>query len=64
MPLQDIMADFGATYVILGEYFINCSKVDSMPLTTFVYNGKDFDLTGPELIVEVSRPGEVMIQPD
>lgn len=47
------MNDLGATYVILGEYFINCSKVEDLPIVTFTINGKDFDMDGPILVVEV-----------
>ncbi|XP_050692202.1 lysosomal aspartic protease-like [Eriocheir sinensis] len=47
-----IMDDFGAIPLIAGEYIIPCGKVPDMPLTTFTLNGKDFDLTGPELIIE------------
>lgn len=50
------MQDFGATQLIVpGEYIINCDHVADMPLTTFTLNGMDFDITGPELVIEVSQ---------
>ncbi|KAK3895529.1 hypothetical protein Pcinc_000767 [Petrolisthes cinctipes] len=50
--VASIMEDYGAIPLILGEYIINCTLVPDMPLTTFTLNGKDFDITGPELIIE------------
>ncbi|KAK4328112.1 hypothetical protein Pmani_001434 [Petrolisthes manimaculis] len=47
-----MMEDYGAIPLILGEYIINCTLVPDMPLTSFTLNGKDFDITGPELIIE------------
>ena len=47
------MKDYGAFPLIAGEYLIPCKKVPDMPLTTFTVNGMDFDLTGPELVIEV-----------
>ncbi|XP_071533070.1 lysosomal aspartic protease-like [Panulirus ornatus] len=50
--VKSIMHDLGAIPIIAGEYFINCNKVETLPVVTFTISGKDFDLTGPELIIE------------
>ncbi|ROT61198.1 cathepsin D-like protein [Penaeus vannamei] len=50
--VKEIMSDLGAFPIIAGEYIINCAKVPDMPLVTFTLNGVDFDLTGPELVIE------------
>lgn len=50
------MQDFGAIqFIVPGEYLINCNNVADMPLTTFTLNGMDFDITGPELVIEVNK---------
>ncbi|XP_063879909.1 LOW QUALITY PROTEIN: lysosomal aspartic protease-like [Scylla paramamosain] len=50
--VKDIMQDYGAFPLIAGEYVIPCGKVADMPVTSFTLNGKDFDMTGPELVIE------------
>lgn len=47
------MNDFGAFPLIAGEYIIPCGKVPDMPVTSFTLNGRDFDMTGSELVIEV-----------
>ncbi|MPC14404.1 Cathepsin D [Portunus trituberculatus] len=46
------MNDYGAFPLIAGEYIIPCKKVADMPVTSFTLNGRDFDMTGPELVIE------------
>ncbi|ROT61200.1 cathepsin D-like protein [Penaeus vannamei] len=50
--VREIMQDFGAFPLIAGEWLISCDKVPDMPLFTFTLNGVDFDMTGPELVIE------------
>ncbi|XP_045109154.1 lysosomal aspartic protease-like [Portunus trituberculatus] len=50
--VKDIMKDYGAFPLIAGEYIIPCKKVADMPVTSFTLNGRDFDMTGPELVIE------------
>ncbi|XP_068243970.1 lysosomal aspartic protease-like [Palaemon carinicauda] len=47
-----IMHDLGAIPFIAGEYLINCNHVETMPTVSFTLDGQDFELTGPELIIE------------
>jgi len=54
--VREIMLELGAFPIIAGEWIINCNKVDEMPLVTFTLNGVDFDLTGPELVIENVDP--------
>ncbi|XP_063594209.1 lysosomal aspartic protease-like [Penaeus indicus] len=50
--VREVMQDFGAFPLIAGEWIISCNKVPDMPLFTFTLNGMDFDMTGPELVIE------------
>ncbi|XP_066969087.1 lysosomal aspartic protease-like, partial [Macrobrachium rosenbergii] len=50
--VKSIMHDLGAFPIIAGEYIINCNKVESMPIVSFTLGGRDFELTGPELVIE------------
>ncbi|XP_042876089.1 lysosomal aspartic protease-like [Penaeus japonicus] len=50
--VREIMLDLGAFPIIAGEWLINCNKVPDMPPVTFTLNGVDYDLTGPELVIE------------
>ncbi|KAK3860967.1 hypothetical protein Pcinc_033029 [Petrolisthes cinctipes] len=59
--VHDIMQDFGAIqFIVPGEYLINCNHVADMPLTSFTLNGMDFDITGPELVIENVDPNTGM----
>ena len=42
--------------VVLLQYTIDCSAVDSLPPVTFTLNGKAYTLTGPEYILKVTFP--------
>ncbi|MCE2196775.1 hypothetical protein GQ599_09535, partial [Streptococcus thermophilus] len=50
--VKEIVTQLGGFAFLAGEYLINCDKVEEMPLFTFTLNGQDFDLTGPELVIE------------
>ena len=36
------------------QYTFDCSKIDSLPSIAFTIGGMDFNLTGPEYVLDVS----------
>jgi cathepsin D len=48
----------GATPLMAGEYTVNCSKINDLPIISMVINGKKFDLTGKDYILKVSAMGK------
>mmetsp|Transcript_26262 Transcript_26262/g.73328 ORF Transcript_26262/g.73328 Transcript_26262/m.73328 type:complete len:419 (+) Transcript_26262:143-1399(+) len=47
-----IAASIGATANFVGEYTVDCSKVDDLPDLTFTIGGKDYTIPGPKLVIQ------------
>eukprot|EP00117_Sycon_ciliatum_P010375 scpid67234/ scgid12294/ Lysosomal aspartic protease len=56
--MDKLNKELGATPIISGEYMIDCSKIDTLPVVSFVINGKTFALTGKEYVLKVSAGGQ------
>ncbi|XP_054266116.1 lysosomal aspartic protease-like [Macrosteles quadrilineatus] len=52
--IKAINEAIGATYS-LGLYFVDCNKIDTLPNITFTINGRSFNLTGQDYVVEMKR---------
>jgi len=44
----------------VGEYVVSCSKIDSLPTITFKINGKDFQLTPQQYVLQMKSMGVTM----
>ncbi|XP_023251561.1 cathepsin D-like [Seriola lalandi dorsalis] len=56
-PREEIRAlqkAIGALPLLMGEYFIDCNKIPSLPVISFNIGGKMFNLTGEDYIVKES----------
>ncbi|XP_037544794.1 napsin-A [Nematolebias whitei] len=47
----------GALPLVMGEYFVNCSKIPSLPVVSFNIGGKMFNLTGEDYILKETQMG-------
>ena len=47
-----LAAMVGAKPNVMGEYTVDCSKVDSMPDFVFTLDGHDYTLTGRDVVIE------------
>nr|XP_019964302.1 PREDICTED: cathepsin D-like [Paralichthys olivaceus] len=59
-PREEIRAlqkAIGALPLIMGEYFIDCRKIPSLPVVSFNIGGKMFNLTGEDYIMKESQMG-------
>ncbi|KAM9392671.1 napsin-A [Pholidichthys leucotaenia] len=59
-PVEEIRAlqkAIGALPLLMGEYFINCKKIPSLPVISFNIGGKMFNLTGEDYIMKESQMG-------
>uniref|UniRef100_A0A8C7XLS2 Peptidase A1 domain-containing protein n=1 Tax=Oryzias sinensis TaxID=183150 RepID=A0A8C7XLS2_9TELE len=55
-PAEEIRAlhkAIGALPLLMGEYFIDCKKIPSLPVISFNIGGKTFNLTGEDYILKV-----------
>jgi len=51
----------GATKLaIVNEYTFDCSTINSLPPISFTIGGMDFNLTGPEYVLDVSQGGQTL----
>ena len=50
----------GATPMPMGQFQVNCSRIESLPTIDFVIAGKAFPLRGPEYILQVSQLGHTI----
>lgn len=59
-PVQEIRAlnkAIGAIPLLMGEYFIDCKKIPSLPTVSFSLGGKMFNLTGKDYVVQETQMG-------
>ncbi|XP_061703435.1 napsin-A isoform X2 [Syngnathoides biaculeatus] len=47
----------GALPLLMGEYIIDCKKIDSLPLISFNIGGKMFNLSGEDYVMKESQMG-------
>ncbi|KAI5608673.1 hypothetical protein C0J50_6567, partial [Silurus asotus] len=62
-PVQEIRAlnkAIGAVPLIMGEYWINCNKIPSLPVVSFNLGGKLFNLTGHDYVYKNTLFGVTM----
>jgi len=52
--IKRIAASVGATSNFLGQYTVNCQKVNTLPDLEFVINGKTFPVPGKDLVIEAA----------
>ncbi|XP_024245765.1 cathepsin D [Oncorhynchus tshawytscha] len=59
-PVEEVRAlhkAIGALPLLMGEYWIDCKKVPSLPIIAFNLGGKMFNLTGDDYILKESQMG-------
>ncbi|XP_028842056.1 napsin-A [Denticeps clupeoides] len=59
-PVQEIRAlhkAIGAIPLLMGEYWIDCKKIPSLPVISFNLGGKMFNLTGADYVLQESQMG-------
>uniref|UniRef100_A0A672FPN5 Peptidase A1 domain-containing protein n=1 Tax=Salarias fasciatus TaxID=181472 RepID=A0A672FPN5_SALFA len=59
-PSEEIRAlqkTIGALPILMGEYFIDCKKIPSLPVISFNIGGKMFNLTGEDYIMKETQMG-------
>uniref|UniRef100_A0A665T514 Cathepsin D-like n=1 Tax=Echeneis naucrates TaxID=173247 RepID=A0A665T514_ECHNA len=59
-PREEVRAlqkAIGALPLLMGEYFINCDKIPSLPIISFNIGGKMLNLTGEDYIMKESQMG-------
>ncbi|XP_064844708.1 napsin-A [Oncorhynchus masou masou] len=60
-PAEEVRAlqkAIGALPLLMGEYWIDCKKVSSLPVIIFNLGGKMFNLTGDDYIIMESQMGQ------
>jgi len=58
--VKALQEKIGAKPLAQGEYTVDCSKVDSLPVITFVIGGNKFPLTGKDYILKISQMGQTI----
>jgi len=57
--IEKISRVIGATYSSKSEeYIIDCSKIPTLPTVTFTIEGKQFELTGEQYVLQTSSGGQ------
>ncbi|KTF76196.1 hypothetical protein cypCar_00041940 [Cyprinus carpio] len=59
-PVQEVRAlqkAIGAIPLLMGEYWIDCKRIPSLPVVSFSLGGKMFNLTGEEYVLKVTHMG-------
>ncbi|XP_010901450.1 napsin-A [Esox lucius] len=60
-PAEEVRAlhkAIGALPLLMGEYWINCKKIPSLPVIAFNLGGKMFNLTGEDYVLQESQLGQ------
>uniref|UniRef100_A0A672KHS0 Cathepsin D-like n=1 Tax=Sinocyclocheilus grahami TaxID=75366 RepID=A0A672KHS0_SINGR len=58
-PVQEVRAlqkAIGAIPLLMGEYWIDCKRIPSLPVVSFSLGGKMFNLTGENYVLKVRPP--------
>ncbi|XP_052405887.1 cathepsin D [Carassius gibelio] len=59
-PVQEVRAlqkAIGAIPLLMGEYWIDCKRIPSLPVVSVSLGGKMFNLTGEDYVLKISRMG-------
>uniref|UniRef100_G3NZN2 Peptidase A1 domain-containing protein n=1 Tax=Gasterosteus aculeatus TaxID=69293 RepID=G3NZN2_GASAC len=59
-PVEEIRAlhkAIGALPLLMGEYWINCEKIPSLPVVSFIIGGKMYNLTGEDYVMKETQMG-------
>ncbi|KAI7803168.1 napsin-A [Triplophysa rosa] len=59
-PVQEVRVlqkAIGAVPLLMGEYWIDCKRIPSLPVISFSLGGKMFNLTGEDYVFKVTRMG-------
>ncbi|XP_073458333.1 cathepsin D-like [Aquarana catesbeiana] len=48
----------GALPLLGGEYMVDCSKISSLPVISFILGGVQYNLTGEEYVLKISKMGK------
>ncbi|XP_026063624.1 cathepsin D-like [Carassius auratus] len=59
-PVQEVRAlqkAIGAIPLLMGEYWIDCKRIPSLPVVSLSLGGKMFNLTGEDYVLKISRMG-------
>ncbi|KAJ7992123.1 hypothetical protein DPEC_G00275280 [Dallia pectoralis] len=60
-PVEEVRAlhkAIGALPLLMGEYWVNCKKIPSLPIISFNLGGKMFNLTGEDYVLKESQMGQ------
>ncbi|XP_037331905.1 napsin-A [Pungitius pungitius] len=59
-PVEEIRAlhkAIGALPLLMGEYWINCERIPSLPVVSFIIGGKMYNLTGEDYVMKETQMG-------
>ncbi|KAI4558300.1 hypothetical protein MJT46_012942 [Ovis ammon polii x Ovis aries] len=59
-PTEEIRAlqkAIGAVPLLMGEYYIKCSKIPTLPPVSFLLGGVWFNLTAQDYVIQITRSG-------
>lgn len=59
-PTEEIRAlqkAIGAVPLLMGEYYIECSKIPTLPPVSFLLGGVWFNLTAQDYVIQITRSG-------
>ncbi|TNN40965.1 Cathepsin D [Liparis tanakae] len=59
-PVEEVRAlhkAIGALPLLMGEYWIDCTRIPSLPAVSFVIGGKMFNLTGEDYVMKETQRG-------
>jgi len=58
ISLMGIKPSSGSSDMDTGQYSIPCNQVDSLPPLTFIIGGREFTLSGPQYVLDISSFGK------
>ncbi|KAM9299445.1 cathepsin D-like [Gastrophryne carolinensis] len=62
-PAEEVRAlhmAIGALPLLAGEYMVDCEKIPSLPVISFILGGVQYNLTGEEYVLKISRFGRTI----